>query len=302
MRRIALIGIAVLLTQAPSLDSAGTGVQLEMKNVKLHVGERVVLDVRHLRGTMISTSAGPPVFDDGRSYTIRLQSAEMSMEMTSLQALLNDHVFAYEGSPLKDLTVTAEEGRIKLQGTLHKGIDVPFSTKTSVSATPEGLLQLHVDSMKAIGIPAKGLLGLFGLELDDVMKIKNRLGIEVRDNDIVIAAGQVLPPPRIDGALRRVTVEGTRLVQIFDSGRAARALTPPSPGSRNYVYFGGGNIRFGKLTMHGADLQLIDMDPRDAFDFFPTHYHAQLVAGYSKNTPAKGLKTFMPDYDDLRRR
>ena len=75
----------------------------------------------------------------------------------------------------------------------------------------------------------------------------------------------------------------------------------PSPSSPNYVYFGGGDIRFGKLTMHDADLQLIDSDPKDPFDFFPARYSAQLVAGYSKNTPAKGLKTFMPDYGDLKK-
>jgi hypothetical protein len=61
-----------------------------------------------------------------------------------------------------------------------------------------------------------------------------------------------------------------------------------------------GDIRFGKLTMSDADLQLIDADPRDPFDFFPAHYDVQLVAGYSKNTPAKGLKTYMPDYGDIR--
>ena len=42
-------------------------------------------------------------------------------------------------------------------------------------------------------------------------------------------------------------------------------------------------------------------DDRDAFDFYPAKYDAQLVAGYSKNTPAKGLKTYMPDYNDLAR-
>ena len=52
--------------------------------------------------------------------------------------------------------------------------------------------------------------------------------------------------------------------------------------------------------MHDADLQLIDSDPKDPFDFFPARYSAQLVAGYSKNTPQKGLKTYMPDYGDLR--
>jgi hypothetical protein len=216
---------------------------------------------------------------------------------------MNRHVFAYEGSPLKDLTVEADGARLKMKGKLRKGVDVPFSTTASVATTPDGRLRLHTESMKALGIPAKGLLDLFGLELDDVMDIKKRRGVDVEENDIVIAAGQVLPPPEIVGRLARVAVQGSKLVQIFDdpgNGRPA-PLTLPSPGSPNYIYFGGGDIRFGKLTMHDADLQLIDQDPKDPFDFFPAKYKAQLVAGYSKNTPARGLKTYMPDYGDLKR-
>ena len=285
--------------------SAPSGVQLEMKNVHLHVDDGIVLDVSQLRGVMISRTAGaPPVFDDQRSYTLHLNSARIAMDMASLQALMNRHVFGYEGSPLKNLTVSAEGPRVKLKGTLHKGVDVPFSSTTSVAATPDGLLQLHVESMKALGIPAKGLLDLFGLKLDDLISIKKRRGIDVRDNDIFISAGQILPPPEIVGRLARVTLEGNRLVQIFEDPAMPRPapLARPSPGARNYIYFGGGDIRFGKLTMHDADLQLIDADPTDPFEFFPRRYDAQLVAGYSKNTPAKGLKTFMPDFTDLRHR
>ena len=46
-----------------------------------------------------------------------------------------------------------------------------------------------------------------------------------------------------------------------------------------------GDMRFGKLTMHDADLIMIDMDPRNPFDFFLDHYQDQLVAGYTKSTP-----------------
>jgi hypothetical protein len=34
--------------------------------------------------------------------------------------------------------------------------------------------------------------------------------------------------------------------------------------------------------MTDADLQLIDADPRDPFDFYPARYQAQLVAGTRK--------------------
>jgi hypothetical protein len=254
---------------------------------------------------MISKSPDrPPIFDDQRSYTLRLFSAELSMDMASLQSLLNRHVFAYEGSPLSDLTVRTQADRLLMKGKLRKGVAVPITATASVSATADGLLRLHVESMKALGVPAKGLLNLFGLEVDDVMDIKKRRGVDVQDNDILIAAGEVLPPPEIKGRLARVEVRGDRLLQVFEDGSQPRParLTLPAPSARNYIYFGGGNIRFGKLTMHDADLQLIDADPKDPFDFFTTRYNAQLVAGYSKNTPNKGLKTFMPDYDDLPRK
>jgi hypothetical protein len=112
----------------------------------------------------------------------------------------------------------------------------------------------------------------------------------------------VLPPPEIRGHLTRIAVQANRLVQPFGdpgSGRPAR-LVSSSPSARNYVYFAGGSITSGKLTMRDSDLQLIDMDPRDPFEFFPARYTMQLVAGYSKNTPAGGLKTYMPDFTDVR--
>lgn len=278
-------------------------VQIEMKNVRLHLPGAVVMDVTRLRGTMISRTSGPPVFDDQRSYVLEVDQATLSMNVESVQALMNNHVFASQGAPLKSIKVAVDGDRLKMSGKLHKGVDVPFSTKASVKASADGRLQFHTESMKALGIPAKGMLDLFGLKLDDLVNLKNQRGIAIDGDDIFIAPGQALPPPEIRGRVAKVSLEGGRLVQVFDDGGAKmKALSPPSASAKNYIYFSGGDITFGKLTMHGADLQLIDNDPADPFDFYPEKYNAQLVAGYSKNTPSGGLKTYMPDYADLRRR
>jgi hypothetical protein len=126
----------VLLALGDQLSSKPLDVRLEMRNVRLHLDDGIVLNVSRLRGIMVSRSAGtPPVFDDSRSYVLRLQTGTMAMDMTSLQNLMNRYVFAYQGSPLKDLTVQAEGGRLKMKGKLHKGVDVPFSTTASVSTT-----------------------------------------------------------------------------------------------------------------------------------------------------------------------
>ncbi len=280
-------------------------VQIEMQNVHLHAADGIVLDVRRLRGTMISRIAGrPPVFDDGGSYVLHLDEGELAIDMGSLERLLNQRVFAYQGAPLEEIRIRAtDDGRLEQTAKLHKGIAVPVSMKSSVAATPDGQLRLHVESMKAAGIPAGGLLKLFGLEVDDLVKLEQRRGVVIRDNDIVIGLGQVLPPPEIRGHLTAVFVRGNDLVQVFDTDarRSPAPLVRPDGAARNYVYFHGGNIRFGKLTMTDADLQLIDADPSDPFDFFPARYKAQLVAGYSKNTASGGLKTYMPDFNSLTR-
>jgi hypothetical protein len=252
---------------------------------------------------MISRAVSVPVvFDDQNSYVLQIAHAELSIGLGSLQTLINRYLLAYEGAPLKDVELTVDDGRIVMKGQLRKAIGIPISARVDVAATEDGRMRLRLESMNAFGVPVTGLLDLFGLKVEDVMKLKRR-GVEVLANDILIVPGQVLPPPEFRGKLTRAAIVGNRIVQTYGrrEGSARDSLVPPAPSARNYVYFGGGEIRFGKLTMSDADLQLIDQDPRDPFDFFPGRYKPQLVAGYSITTPADGLRTYMPDFDDLQR-
>lgn len=290
---------------APAPTVKAEDVHIAMRNVRLHVDRGIVLQIRELAGTMVCRTAGqPPVFDDQRSYSLRIRAAEMTIDMPSLAALMNRYVFGYQGAPLSDLSVApARDGRLQLKGKLHKGVTVPFSTTLTASVTDEGRMRLHVESLKAAGVPAKGVLHVLGLELDDLVHLKNRHDVTIEDNDIVMAPGEALPPPEIRGRLSKVMVNDRGLALTFSSSGEPAVPDGARPGSaaRNYVSFTGGTIRFGKLTMVEADLRLIDADPRDPFDFFPAEYQRQLVAGYSRNTASGGLRTFMPDYDDLER-
>ena len=53
--------------------------------------------------------------------------------------------------------------------------------------------------------------------------------------------------------------------------------------------------------MSDTDLELVDLDSEDPFDFSVDDWDAQLVAGYSKTLQNKGLRAFVPDYNDLRK-
>jgi uncharacterized protein YpmS len=302
MRRLLVLLVLLLAMFAVSPAAADTPieVQVQMRNVRLHVDETTVLQVARLRGALVSTKGGhPPIFDDKQSFIVRIDSAQIALSMDSLTRLLNTYVFHYDGSPLKNLTVTADGQRLKLKGTVHKGIDLPFTIIADPSVDADGALRLRAHSIKTLGIPAKGLLAFFGVELENLVNLHGRTGMRVVEDTVVIAPGALVPPPRIEGRLQAVRVEPTRVVQIFGPG-SLPPLTLPDRSMRNYMYYRGGTLRFGKLTMSDADLALIDANQKDAFDFYQDRYERQLVAGYSKNTVAHGLKVYMPDYYRVR--
>jgi hypothetical protein len=220
------------------------------------------------------------------------------MGEASLTALMNEHVFVGHDAPVEDLKITIEEGLIKQKGKLDKKIDIPFKTKGTVEATPDGKIRIHAKSIKSLGLPVKGLMKALGIEMDDMLKIEAGHGVTVDDNDFIIDPTEVLPPPKLRGKVAAVRIEGDEIVQTFGTGAAAR-IRPPAV-SKNHIYWRGGNLRFGKLTMRATDLELIDKDPSDPFDFSVAHYNDMLVAGYSKNLPRLGLRTYMPDYNDIK--
>ena len=273
-------------------------IRAAIRNVHLRVDEAVVLEIRGLTGTLESTRPGEvPFFDDPESFRIRIEGAEVAMSPESLAGLLNGHVFAYDGAPLADLTVEiTEDGRVRQSGTLRKAGGVPFTMTGAISATPDGDVQLEPEEISAAGLPVERLLDLFGVELSDLINTREDLGVRIEEDTIILDPERAVPPPRIRGRVSSVRVEGGRIVQVFGSG-PGREPRPPVA-DRGHLFFLGGVLRFGKLTMRPADLEIADLDPSDPFEFYQRRYQEQLVAGYSKTLEDQGLVSYMPDFSE----
>jgi hypothetical protein len=271
-----------------------------MRHVVFHLGKGVEMRVDDLNGRLVSTASGPPVFDDVNSYVVEIQSARVGMTAESLTNLMNNYVFAAADSPLKKLKIEIEGNELKQSGVLVKGVPVPFHLRASIAATPDGRIRVHPTSMKAAGFVSKRVLDFFGLELERLVKVNASTGVAVEGDDLLLDPERLLPPPRIKGRLTRTWIENGVVMQEFGTP-SAHPLTPPNRRLANYMYYRGGTLRFGKLTMVDADMVLVDADQRDPFDFSPAEYNDQLVAGYSKNTRGHGLVVYMPDLNDLPR-
>ncbi len=218
------------------------------------------------------TPTEPPVFDDPTSYVLKVAAGEVSLDLPSLENLLNERVFAGPHSPLSDIHVSiTKDGLLQQSAKLHKGpVTLPVSMKATVGTSPDGRLKLHVDTEKTLGIPTTGLLSIFGLTVEDLVSLKNTTGVEIDGNDLFIQIGLVTPPPEIQGRLASVTIRGNRLVETFvkDAAIADAPLHLPVA-VHNYLYFSGSVLRFGKLTMNGADLMLVDEDQEESVRFLP---------------------------------
>jgi hypothetical protein len=272
---------------------------LQMQNVDFFVDREIPLRIRRLVGTIRSKSGGPVLFDDKRSFVIAVGAAEVGLTGRDLSLLLNKFVFNYPGSPLRNISISTSGTQIVQKGTLHKVFPMPFEIRANLSVMPDGRIRIRPTRTEILGLHVDRLMAGLGLALDEVINLKQARGASVSGNDIFLDPTRILPPPSIEGRVTGVRVEGNQVVQTFGNPSSMQLVPVPDTAARNYMYYRGGTLRFGKLTMTDADMLISDLQPADAFRFDIDRYQAQLIAGYSKTLPSGGLSVWMPDIDKL---
>lgn len=280
-------------------EQAAGAVHVQMRNVMYHYAGSIAVHIRQLGGELVSTRAGQmPVFDDKQSFILRIAAGEMAITPAAMANVLNQYVLAGKDAPMKDIAITIEKGRLKVKGKLHNKGDISFETESTVSVTGDGRIRLHAEKIRALHLPAKGFMDLFGIEIADLIKSGKMPGITAEKDDLLLDPEKLLPPPHIAGRVGAVRLEGGNIVLAFgDPGHYSWKKVP----AQNYMAYRGNRLRFGKLTMDDTDMVLIDPEPRDPFDFYLDHYKEQLMAGYSKTTEDFGLRVYMVDFNKLKR-
>jgi len=281
--------------------------RIAFRNVDFHLEEGVLLRIRFLDGSMHSLKQGVVDLDDKASYVTDVDTGEVALTGADLTKLMNRHVFGYPEAPIKHLRLEMRGNEIRQRGTLHKGVDIPFDINAVASVTDDGRIRLSPTRIKIFGVDGKALMRALGINLEKMIDVSRARGIAVRGNDLLLEPLDILPPPAITGRIVSVHVAGEKLVQVFGRpGRTAHldsetaAMAPPVVTARNYMYYRGGSLHFGKLFMTDAEMLVVDLDPADPFDFDNDNYQKQLVAGSSRTLPSLGLAVYMPDASKLR--
>jgi hypothetical protein len=276
-------------------------VHTEMQNVDMQIEPGIVLRIARLRGTVLPAKPGTtPALNDKASMIIGIASADIVVDTNSLATLLNRHVFGYKGSPLSKLHVSLFGNEMIQTGVVHKGVDLSFRIRATVSLTKNGEIRLHPTRVSVAGVGAKGITDKLG-GLSKLISLEPGHGARIEHDDFILNVEQMLPPPHIRGKLSSISIVKNGIRQTFGptNDSASKPTRRPGSDAKNYMYFHGGTLSFGKLTMKDTDLEIVDEDESNPFDYDLDRYQEHLVQGRSASTMADGLIVHMPDIAQL---
>jgi hypothetical protein len=293
--------VSAALAAAPAASTqanvADTSTEVLMHNVVLNAGPTLKLYVRWLRGWMRPTHSGiTPSFDDPKSFALEINTGVIRVSLSDMAATLNSGLL--HGSPVSKVSLAPSGKQLKVNGTVHKILPLPFEMVGDLGASPDGRIVLHIANLHLLKIPLKGILKAFDLKAGDLVAPKGAKGVQVSGNDLYFDPQQILPDPQKRGKLTNVHLKDQDMVAVYG---VARPEVVSFREWRNFIRLRGGSLDFGKLTMHKVDLVMIDVSNDPWFKFDLDHYQQQLVNGYSRMTPQAGLQIFMPDIDRIPR-
>src|SRR6185437_12005258 len=213
------------------------------------------------------------------------------------ESLMNDWLLRSPKAQLKNLRIAVEGQRLRIRGTMKKGLHIGFDALADPGITADNRIRFSVRNIKAVGIPVKGLMDALGLEMDSLISQKGLQGMSVDKDSFLIDPQTAFPAPHIRGKLAAVRIANGAVVITFGAG-APHIAHPPA---RNFMAMHGGRLQYGRDTMANADLTMIDSTPADPFDFYLHDYWCQIVAGTIKATPAQGWIVHVVDSSKLPR-
>jgi hypothetical protein len=291
--------------RAPAAADTNVPPVLTMRNVQFRFTKDLVVGIDRIRANMRPVPPADVVtFDNPASFDLDVSGAAVRLTLAQAQVLMNTRVFAYPNANVRDVKLEADGQNLVIHGTLSKGATIPFTMVGALSVRDARWLAVDAKEVKIGAVTVTGLLSALHISLSSMINVPANGQLRVQGNTILIDVLAVLPPPHIHATIASLDccAKGVGL-QLGSpntaSDSALRAIVPSAMASPNFVAIRRGRLRFGKLTMVDSDLDLVDEDSRDPFDFYLQDYQCQLAAGVAHATLQFGWRVRMPDFDKL---
>ncbi len=269
------------------------------RNVIYRVDEEITVGMPNLNADIQVYQENQPFIPANREdYLVRIHTGDLIIEQDALAKIFNKYELNYPGCPLSNLSIEAKNGKLKMSGTMRKGIPLPFEMEGSLRPNGSGQVVLTPDTVKSAGIPVKGLMNLIGLEVASLMNSRPNGGMKIDGNDIIIYPDRLLPAPAIAGFVSGVRIEAGKVIMVFDDQVRRDIPSLPEPWAPNWILMKGGNVLINNHLILDATLQMVDLNPKDPMNFCMALYREQVQAGMTVGSP-DGTIAYIPDVYDM---
>ena len=277
--------------------ASGPGISIRLQNVRFKWSERVFVDARDMAMKAVPVDGRSVNFDDLDSFVLRLQQSTVLIRPEVLEGMLNESVFNYPHSDLRDLKVKLEpedEGyRVAMTGMVDVVAWVPFSMVATFSIDhATNTLVMNVDHMKAFGfLPATRLVRLGPFKLKRLITLPPNQSLMINENRIMVKPFALFPPPRVTGTMQDVSIDQAGIRLTF----AGEPIPAPESSARNYVYLRGGRAEFGHFCMKDTDILIMDQNPGTTFGFSLQRYEELIPRSRIDIRDTRSVRVTMPD-------
>lgn len=273
------------------------GVSIRLQNVRFKWSDKVYVDAGDMAVRAVPVEGNTVDFDNLGSFLLTLQQSTVLIRPQVLEGMLNESIFNYPGSDLRDLKVELKvEDKayaLKLTGKVDIATWIPFSMVADLAVdTKTNTLVMKMDHLKIFGfLPATEIVKGTPLHLDKFISLPPNKSLMIDDNDIMVKPFGLFPPPRVTGTMSAVTVDQAGIRLTFSGS----PIAAPKSTARNYVYLRGGESQFGHFCMVDTDVLVLDQDPTTPFGFSLARYSELIPRSNVVVHDTRSVLVTMPD-------
>jgi hypothetical protein len=278
--------------------SGASGTLIRMQNVRFKWSDRVYIDTGNMAVRAVPLQGGTVDFDEPESFRLSLQQSVVRIRPDVLEGMFNESVFNYPHSKLRNLKVTLApadtEHRVHVKGSVNVGVWIPFTMSADLSVdTKTNTLVMDISGLKVLGMfPASALIKLKPFHLENIISLPPNKSVLVEGNQLMVKPLGLFPPPRIEGTMSDIAVEGDGIRLRF----AGSSIPAPEASAPNYVFLKGGTSEFGRFRMVDTDILILDESPTDPFVFSLAHYADMIPRSKVELHDTKSVRITMPDF------
>jgi hypothetical protein len=163
---------------------------------------------------LIQDGRAPGKSSDKQEKVVTIVAGTAFLSNDTMSKLLNDKF-----RKRKDISVSNDNGKVKITGKAKKTITIPFTIEGPVSLTQQGFIQLKTETVKAGKLP--GLAELLGMNPEKMTGDGSVKGVRADKNSISFDPDLLWGLP-VHGKVTKLALERNGLLLVFGPQRAAK--------------------------------------------------------------------------------